>query len=41
MKAAINVNRLKIKKEGEHTMSRNKTPGEGTMAVWAGEDEPF
>ena len=22
-------------------MSHNKTPGEGTMAVWAGEEEPF
>lgn len=22
-------------------MSHNKTPGEGTMAVWAGEEEPL
>ena len=29
-----------INGEGGNTMSHNKTPGEGTMAVWAGEEEP-
>jgi cystathionine gamma-synthase len=32
---------LRIKAEGENSMSHNKTPGEGTMAVWAGEEEPL